>query len=137
MERSLDAFNNISIGIDEYDNEEIVKAVVSSTEQKYKKTLAVYDRCASHKATLSPSAFYSQGEHRFRELHPWATSPPDIRSFKAFLEFVARGIKGRIFDKPIPDTVDGWRRDFQTAWQRERKYTFPKTVTSTMCEVWI
>ncbi|QSS61747.1 hypothetical protein I7I51_03924 [Histoplasma capsulatum] len=137
MERSLDAFNNISIGIDEYDNEEIVKAVVSSTEQKYKKTLAVYDRCASHKATLSPSAFYSQGEHRFRELHPWATSPPDIRSFKAFLEFVARGIKGRIFDKPIPDTVDGWRRDFQTAWQRERKYTFPKTVTSTMCEHFI
>ncbi|EQL30816.1 hypothetical protein BDFG_06699 [Blastomyces dermatitidis ATCC 26199] len=31
----------------------------------------------------------------------------DIRGFKAFLEFVTRGIKGQIFDKPIPDTVDG------------------------------
>ncbi|OAT00022.1 uncharacterized protein BDCG_16429 [Blastomyces dermatitidis ER-3] len=29
----------------------------------------------------------------------------DIRGFKAFLEFVTRGIKGQIFDKPIPDTI--------------------------------
>lgn len=76
-------------------------------------------------------------EYRFRELHPKATSPPNIQSLRGFMEWIARKIKGRIENKPIPDTLDWWRRTFQTAWQREHNYSFPKSVSETIHEVCI
>ncbi|KAJ0413052.1 hypothetical protein BJY00DRAFT_322648 [Aspergillus carlsbadensis] len=110
---SFDNFTSC-IDLDDYDNKEIKRAVLPRTARKYDRTLALFDR--------------------FLREHPKAVSPPDIRTYKGFLVYVAKGIKGRIRDTPIPETIEGFRRDFQTAMARERGFEAPSSMSITMKE---
>jgi hypothetical protein len=70
-------------------------------------------------------------------LHPAARSPPDIKTYKGFLEFYARNTAGRIEEKPTTETVENFRRDFETALARLRGFCVPKNMSNTFLEVWI
>ncbi|KAL4985863.1 hypothetical protein BDW68DRAFT_179314 [Aspergillus falconensis] len=106
-------FNRL-INLSEHDHREIKRAVLPRTARKYDRTLMIFDR--------------------FLELHPDACSPPDIRTYKGFLEFYARGTDGRIGEKPTTGTIEGFRRDFETALARERNFQVPKNISVTMKE---
>lgn len=70
------------------------------------------------------------------ELHPKeAVVPPDIQTYKAFLEFYARNTDGRLDHTPTVSTAEGFRRDFETAWARDRNYSFPDRVSRTLKDV--
>ena len=62
-------------------------------------------------------------------------NPPDIQTFKAFMEFAARRIKGRITLKPTIATVDGFRGNFEAGIAFYREHKFPKEVSITIREV--
>lgn len=74
---------------------------------------------------------------RFAQLYPQAVIPPDIQTYKAFLEYIARGKVGRLSKdgKPTVETIESFRREFETAWARNRKYYFPSIITTTVREV--
>ena len=72
---------------------------------------------------------------RFLKLHPKATSPPDLRTYKGFLTVVASTAQGRIDPTPTVDTIDNFRRQFETAWERNGDHKFPENVTTTIKEV--
>jgi hypothetical protein len=74
---------------------------------------------------------------RFLELHPAARSPPDIKTYKGFLEFYAKNTTGRIEERPTTETVEDFRRDFETALARLRDFCVPKNMSITMKEVCI
>ncbi|KAJ5104518.1 hypothetical protein NUU61_001865 [Penicillium alfredii] len=63
-------------------------------------------------------------------LHPKACSPPNIPSYKGFMEFVARGMKGRIGKTPTVGTIEGFRRDFEAGLVLRRDYKTPENGTS-------
>ncbi|PKX95141.1 uncharacterized protein P174DRAFT_510972 [Aspergillus novofumigatus IBT 16806] len=69
-----------------------------------------------------------------RALHPEACFPPDIRTYKGFLEFYARNRPGRIKEKPTPETIEHFRRDFETALARTRDFCVPKSMSTTIKE---
>ncbi|QVM10690.1 hypothetical protein D8B26_005343 [Coccidioides posadasii str. Silveira] len=114
MEDRLRAQFTRSVCFDDFDNTETKRHVLRGTELKYTKTLKVFDL--------------------FREMHPGAPSPPDVQTFKAFMKFVATNTAGRVHETVLPDSLDGWRRDFETAFQRNRNYKFPQSVSRTMKE---
>ncbi|KAL4938218.1 hypothetical protein BDV06DRAFT_232018 [Aspergillus oleicola] len=58
------------IDLDDHDGKKIKTAVLPRTSRKYDRTLIIFDR--------------------FLELHPAACFPPDIKSYKGFLELYAR-----------------------------------------------
>lgn len=59
---------------------------------------------------------------RFLSLHPQALDPPDIRTHKAFIEFVARrGVKGRIEEKTTVMTVESFQLNFKVGMAFYRK----------------
>lgn len=72
---------------------------------------------------------------RFLSLHPQALNPPDIRTYRAFIEFVARGMKGRIEEKPTVVTVESFRVNFEAGMAFYRGYKMPKEVSTTLKEV--
>ncbi|CBF83199.1 predicted protein [Aspergillus nidulans FGSC A4] len=55
------------INLDEHNGKEIKRAILPRTAGKYHRSLMIFDR--------------------FLELHPAACSPPDIKTYKGFLEF--------------------------------------------------
>ncbi|EEP83037.1 predicted protein [Uncinocarpus reesii 1704] len=109
-----------TVDLSDEDNEVVLCEVLPNTKRKYARTLAIFDHFVKH--------------------HPKAAVPPDIRTFKGFLRVVANSIPGRLDaskdKRPTVETMEGFRRDFETAWARERKYVFPTEVSTTMKE-WI
>jgi hypothetical protein len=53
------------------------------------------------------------------------------------LEFYARNTTGRIEERPTTETVENFRRDFETALARFRGFCVPKNMSNTLKEVWI
>ncbi|KAL4982474.1 hypothetical protein BDW68DRAFT_192120 [Aspergillus falconensis] len=104
------------INLDEHDNKEIKQAIIPQTAEKYHRSLMIFDR--------------------FLELHPTACSPPDIKTYKGFLEFYARNTPGRIKEKPTIETVENFRRDFETTLARMRDFCVPKAMSINMKELW-
>ncbi|KUM55404.1 hypothetical protein ACN42_g11877, partial [Penicillium freii] len=74
----------------EHSNNEIQRAVLPRTESGYSDTLLIFDD--------------------FVTLHPQAVIPPDIRTCRAFLEWVSRGMNGRIEERPTVETIQGFFR---------------------------
>ncbi|KAN0069665.1 hypothetical protein V8E54_011971 [Elaphomyces granulatus] len=74
--------------------------------------------------------------HRFLKLHPQAVDPPDIKSYKAFMEFYSKNTPGRLEERPTVGTVEDFRGDFEAGMSRRRKYRFPDQVSTTIRE-WI
>ncbi|EFW14145.1 hypothetical protein CPSG_09219 [Coccidioides posadasii str. Silveira] len=103
-----------AVDLKKYNNKVVRRAVLPCTESSYQETLTAYDM--------------------WREKHLEAPSPPDIQAYKAFLVSVGRAKNGRIHDRPVPDTMDGFQRNFEAGWQRERNCTFPESVTVTIRE---
>ncbi|KAE8377303.1 hypothetical protein BDV26DRAFT_263806 [Aspergillus bertholletiae] len=54
--------------------------------------------------------------------------------YKGFLEFYIRNIPGRIKEKPIPETIESFRRHFKTALARTRNFCVPRSISITMKE---
>ncbi|KAJ5808824.1 hypothetical protein N7474_010093 [Penicillium riverlandense] len=116
--KSKDPLLNFSHLVDfgEHDNSEIARAILPRTGEKYDRALDIFDK--------------------FISLHPQAINPPNIKTYKAFLEFAARGMKGRIEEKPTIGTVESFRRDFEAGMSLRRKYNFSTEVSTTLRE-WI
>ena len=71
----------------------------------------------------------------FATLHPQAVIPPDIRTCRAFLEWVSRGMNGRIEERPTVETIQGFFRKFATGMKRKRNFEFPPATRTTINEV--
>ena len=64
--------------------------------------------------------------HRFLKLlHPQAVDPPDIKSYKAFMEFYSKNTPGRLDERPTVGTVEDFRGDFEAGMSRCRQHHFP------------
>ena len=61
---------------------------------------------------------------------PWAASR--IKTYKGFLEFYVRNTPCQIKGKPTTETVENFRRDFETALARMRDFCVPKAMSITM-----
>jgi hypothetical protein len=72
---------------------------------------------------------------RFLDLHPAASFPLDIRTYKGFLEYYARITRGRIKERPVPETVEHFRRSFEAALARSRDFVVPESMSITLREV--
>ncbi|GIJ84633.1 hypothetical protein Asppvi_003482 [Aspergillus pseudoviridinutans] len=86
------------IKLDEHDNSEVKRSVLDRTEAKYNRILNIFDL--------------------FLKLHPRASPLPDIKSFKGFMEFMAKNLKGQIEENATVGTVDSYHREFVTALSR-------------------
>jgi hypothetical protein len=100
------------IDFDEHNDLEVKGQILSRTRIGYERTLFLFDR--------------------FCELHPQAVSPPNIKTLKAFMEWVGLSKKGRLAERPTVDTMEGFRRDFATAWSWYRKSTISDVVLKTI-----
>ncbi|KAJ6001624.1 zinc finger protein [Penicillium canescens] len=98
----------------EHSNDEIQRAVLPRTESGYRDKLLIFDK--------------------FVKLHPQAVIPPDIRTCRAFLEWVARAMHGRIEERPTVETIQGFFRQFATGMKRERNFEFPPATRTTINE---
>ncbi|KAN0068340.1 hypothetical protein V8E54_013536 [Elaphomyces granulatus] len=104
------------VDLGEHDNSEIKRAVLPHTESKYERALRIYDQ--------------------FIKLHPQAVDPPDIKSYKAFMEFYSKNTPDRLDDRPTVGTAEDFRGDFEAGMSRCRNYRFPDQVSTTIRE-WI
>ncbi|KAL2808658.1 hypothetical protein BJX63DRAFT_424461 [Aspergillus granulosus] len=102
------------VNLAKHDNSIIKRSVLPCTESEYDEALQTFDK--------------------FIEEHPGSVSPPDVQTFKAFMEYVGINIVGRLEERPTVDTVDGWRRKFQTGLARRRNFFTPKHVETTIRE---
>ncbi|KAJ5153965.1 Zinc finger C2H2 [Penicillium coprophilum] len=93
----------------EYSNNEIQRAVLPRIESGYSDTLLIFD-----------------------EYIPIAVIPLDIRTCRAFLEWVLRGINSRIEERPIVETIQGFFRKFATGIKRKRNFEFPLPIRTTI-----
>ncbi|KGO60662.1 hypothetical protein PEX1_038750 [Penicillium expansum] len=98
----------------EHSNNEIQRTVLPRTESSYSDTLLIFDD--------------------FATLHPQAVIPPDIRTCRAFLEWVSRGMNGRIEERPTVETIQGFFRKFATGMKRKRNFEFPPATRTTINE---
>ncbi|KAE8383865.1 hypothetical protein BDV26DRAFT_277091 [Aspergillus bertholletiae] len=69
--------------------------------------------------------------------HTGTVSPPDVRTYKGFMEFLGRNLKGRLSKgkAPVLNTLDGMRRDLDTGLTRQWGYYIPEHVSTTIREV--
>jgi len=104
----------VVVDLGEHDNLEIKRAVLPHTELKYGRTLRIYNQ--------------------FLKLYAQAVDPPDIKSYKAFMEFYSKNTSGRLDERPTVGTVEDFRRDFEAEMSRRRKYHFPDQVSTTIRE---
>jgi hypothetical protein len=65
---------------------------------------------------------------RFCKLYPQAVSPPNIKSLKAFMEWVGLSKIGCLAERPVLNTIKGFQRDFVIAWSWYQKSTIPDIV---------
>jgi carbonic anhydrase len=140
MTRGKDPTDNFTfvVDFDKHDNSELLRAVLPRTKNDYRRALRIYNKfvplnnASSLGGRLSRSLIASV---RFLSLHPKAVNPLDIQTFKAFIEFTARGIKGRITARPTVATIDGFRGNFEAGMSFYREYKFPKETSTTIREV--
>ncbi|KAL2812348.1 hypothetical protein BDW59DRAFT_176992 [Aspergillus cavernicola] len=99
----------------EHDGTTIQRPVLPETEQEYKDVLRIFD-----------------GRIRFVKDHSGAVTPPDLQTFKAFMEYISINIEGRIKEHPTVATVDGWRRCLQSALRHQRGVITPGHVKTTV-----
>ncbi|KAL4999885.1 hypothetical protein BDV10DRAFT_200538 [Aspergillus recurvatus] len=90
------------------------RAVLPRTIKGYDRTLKLFDE--------------------FLDLHPAACFPLDIRTYKGFLEYYASITRGRIKEKPVPATVEHFRRNFEAALARSRDFIVPESMAITLRE---
>lgn len=118
----------------EHSNNEIQRAVLPRTESGYSDTLLIFDEyvpiVGAEKQSLNRASITS-----FATLHPQAVIPPDIRTCRAFLEWVSRGMNGRIEERPTVETIQGFFRKFATGMKRKRNFEFPPATRTTINEV--
>ncbi|PYI00196.1 hypothetical protein BO71DRAFT_455086 [Aspergillus ellipticus CBS 707.79] len=112
---SMSHFTQV-VDLAEHNNSEIKRVVLPRTEAKYERALQIFDK--------------------FIELHPRAVDPPDIQSYKAFMEFFGRNTKGRLGEKPTVGTAEDFRRDYEAGMSKIRKHDFPDYISTTIKE-WI
>ncbi|KAL4954732.1 hypothetical protein BDW69DRAFT_193781 [Aspergillus filifer] len=98
------------INLDEHDDKEIKRAILPRMAGKYHQSLMIFDSCIPLPAL------------------------PDIKTYKGFLEFYVRNTPCRIKEKPTAETVENFRRDFETALARMRDFCVPKAMSITMKE---
>lgn len=120
------------VNLDDHDNKEIKRAVLPRTTKKYKRALMIFDK---HDSPRPFEVLHTKISFRFLSLHPGTCSPPDIRTYKAFLEFYPRNTPGRLDLYPTDRTIEGFRREFETALARERGFSVPDSMSNTMQEV--
>lgn len=140
MTKSKDQTANFTfvVDFDKHDNSEILRAVLPRTKEDYQRALRIYDKCVPLNNASPSGGRFSRSltaSVRFLSLHPWAANPPDIKTFKAFMEFAARGMKGRIAARPTVATVDGFRGNFEAGMAFYRGHKFPKQTSTTIREV--
>ncbi|THC87771.1 hypothetical protein EYZ11_012784 [Aspergillus tanneri] len=104
------------INLDNHDNSEIQRSVLDRTEREYDRVLSYFDMFVTN--------------------HPGAVSPPDIRTYKGFMEFLAMNLKGRLSEDktPVLSTLEGKRRDLDAGLARRRNYNVPEHVSTTIRE---
>ncbi|KAA8645137.1 uncharacterized protein ATNIH1004_009354 [Aspergillus tanneri] len=114
--RGVSTFDQ-TINLDDRNNSEITRAVLLRTEGKYNRALRIFKK--------------------FLALHPTAVSPPDIQSYKGFLEFVAKNMKGRPGSKEMLTvlTVNRFRRDFKAGLLLRQGYNMLESIFITVREV--
>eukprot|EP00136_Aspergillus_niger_P005226 XP_001395717.2 hypothetical protein ANI_1_2012104 [Aspergillus niger CBS 513.88] len=100
------------VNLDDHDNSERKSRVLGRTENQYDRTLSLFDD--------------------FLELHPKASDPPDIRTYKGFMEFVSKNTRGRLGEYPTPETMEGFRRRFESALRLRRDYDMPNHISTTI-----
>ncbi|BDD62079.1 hypothetical protein MAP00_007071 [Monascus purpureus] len=100
------------VNLDDHDNSERKSRVLGRTENQYDRTLSLFDD--------------------FLELHPKASYPPDIRTYKGFMEFVSKNTRGRLGVFPTPETMEGFRRRFESALRLRRDYDMPNHISTTI-----
>ncbi|KAJ5188463.1 hypothetical protein N7491_004788 [Penicillium cf. griseofulvum] len=61
--------------------------------------------------------------------------PPDIKSYKAFMEFYGKNTRSHLSERSTVETVEDFRGDFEAGMSRRRKYHFPSHVSTTIREV--
>ncbi|RAQ76875.1 hypothetical protein COH21_008703 [Aspergillus flavus] len=101
-----------TIKLENHDNSETKRSVLDRTEKEYDRALM------------------------FVANHEGAVSPPDIRTYKGFMEFLGRNVKGRLSKgkTPVLSTLDGMRRDLDAGLARRRSYHVPEHVSTTIKE---
>ncbi|KAL3467666.1 hypothetical protein BJX64DRAFT_299023 [Aspergillus heterothallicus] len=102
------------INLDVHSNKELKRAVLPRTIKGYNRTLVLFDE--------------------FLDLHPAACFPLDIRTYKGFLEYYARITRGRIKEKPVPETVEHFWRNFEAALAWLRDFIVPESMSITLRE---
>ncbi|KAF5855373.1 hypothetical protein ETB97_009348, partial [Aspergillus alliaceus] len=105
-----------AIKLENHDNSEIKRSVLDRTERQYDRALQYFDIFVTN--------------------HTGALSPPDVRTYKGFMEFLERNLKGRLSKgkAPVLNTLDGMRRDLDAGLARQRGYHVPEHVTTTIRE---
>ncbi|OJJ98557.1 hypothetical protein ASPACDRAFT_31552 [Aspergillus aculeatus ATCC 16872] len=105
-----------TINLDNHDDSEIKRAVLDRTKASYDRALATFDD--------------------FLELHPGASWPLDIRSYKGFMEFVSKNMPGRLGTHPTLETVESFRRNFEAGLLLRRDFKIQEHMSTTIKE-WI
>lgn len=62
-------------------------------------------------------------------------NPPNIRTSTAFLEWISKGMRGRIKARPTIEIVQDFREHFQAAMKKYRDFGFSRAITTTLKEV--
>ena len=122
-----------TINLDNHNNSEIQRSVLDRTEREYDRALKYFDVYAIPNLNPLITTYYT----RFVANHAGAVSPPDIRTYKGFMEFLGRNLKGRLSKgkAPVLSTLDGMRRDLDAGLARRRDYHVPEHVSTTVREV--
>ncbi|KAE8384279.1 hypothetical protein BDV23DRAFT_177174 [Aspergillus alliaceus] len=99
------------VNLKDHDNSKTKPAVLDRTKAKYDRTLEIFDQ--------------------FLELYLKVSWSLDIRSYKGFLEFVARNMKGRLEQRPTVGSIDGFHRDFKAGPRDKSKSIYCNTTALT------
>ncbi|KAL4792861.1 hypothetical protein BDV19DRAFT_400344 [Aspergillus venezuelensis] len=87
---------------------------------------------AEHDGLTIQRPVLPETEQEYRDDHPGTVTPPDIQTFKAFMEYISINIKGWIEEHPTVGTVDRWRRCLQSALRQQRGFITPGQVKTTV-----
>ncbi|KAJ5703962.1 Zinc finger C2H2 [Penicillium malachiteum] len=96
---TLKYLNNV-VDFKEHSNSEIDRLVLPRTISGHREKLHLFDT--------------------FLELHPQASSHPDIQTCRAFMEWIGMGIVGRLNERPTVKMMLGIFRQFRSGLKRER-----------------
>ncbi|KAJ5737901.1 Zinc finger C2H2 [Penicillium malachiteum] len=112
-DQTLKYLNNV-VDFGEHNNNVLQRNILPRTESGYRDKLILFDM--------------------FLKLHPQATTPPDIQTCRAFMEWIGWGKHGRIEERPTVETMLGLFREFATSLKRERSIELPSSTRTTINE---